>query len=419
MPDATTSVAQAPAASPETNHQPGSGSSPSTDQPTATTTPASTTPPTDPKALTYEEAGRVLDEAGNPAKNAADPLADPEEVDPLADPDEPDPLALGEAESTLDELLPTTEEQPTVPEAEVQPAAPVEGEVQTTPTTDEPTTTPAGENEEMPKRIRLNLEQMNARDFAVILHARKTGKSLREAETDLFGTNTPADQVTTPAATTPEPAPESPEQIKAEIESLKAERRTAAEAYDGKTQVEITEKIEAAQERLVEARARQTTAAATYESAYTESLALAQTEFPDASKPGTDLHDAILMDKKRLEQVNPRFFDDPQWPETLVFKHAGKLGITPASRAKTTPAAAATTPSPAATAPKPGTTPAAKPLPVKPARPVVSPAPGGRADAQATVTAQSIREQLKEATAKGDVAAIDRIQRYLETHKVA
>lgn len=397
MPDNNPSDPQAPAAA--TNVQPvDSGDQPSPGESTATTT--TTDNPADPKPLSFEEAGAILDEADKKsARRTRDPLADSEETSALDDPAERDPLGANE----LDELLPDeeTETQAENPE-EPQPAA-------------EETETPSLEgeaepedHEALPKRIRLNLEQLNARDAAIILHARKTGKSLKEAETELFGTSTPEPAKVTETETTPEPELESPEQITAEIEELKATRRKASEEYDAKALVDVTEKIEAAQERLAEAKARQASTASRHEAAVGESMARAQGAYPDAFKPGTALHDAVLADKVRLEKANPAFFNDPEWAETLVYKHAGKLGIPKAEAAK-----------PTATEPKPASKPAAKPQPAKAARPVPGPAPGGRTGADSQSSMQAIRDRLKAAEAKGDVTAVNKIILELEQANAA
>lgn len=392
MPDTNPSDPQAPAAG--TNVQPGTtGDQPSApSESTATTT--TTDNPADPKPLSYEEAGSILDEAdNNSARRSRDPLADSEDTSPLDDPAPADPLGVNE----LDELLPEETETPAGTTEEPQPAA-EEPVAPSTEGEDEPE-----DHEALPKRIRLNLEQLNARDAAIILHARKTGKSLKEAEAELFGTSTPEPAKATETVTTPEPELASPDTILAEITELKNQRRKAATEFDQAAQIEITEKIEAAQERLTEARARQATETQRYQADFNQSYSRAEQAYADAFKAGTKLHDSILADKARLERVNPDFFNDPEWPETLVFKHAGKLGMTKAEAAK-----------PTAEAPNPTPKPTAKPQPAKPARPVPGPAPGGRAATDTQSPVQAIRARLKAAEAANDGAAVDKILLELE-----
>lgn len=397
MPDEPTPP-PAPAAAEPTDTTPESGDTPSTpdSQSTATTT---TTTPAEEKELTFDEAQAILDAADQKSarKKTTDPLADPEDLDPLEDPDATDPLETDD----LDEVLPDETEEPAAEETPEVEAATPEGEPEATPST-EPETDPDG----LPKRIRIKLDELDPRDAAILLHARKTKKTFEEAKAELFGTTeAPAKAKETEVKeTTPE---ETPETIITEIDALKAQRREAGLAFDTKALVEIDDKLDAAKERLTEARARKTakeTAVQTqYESGLQESMGRAEEAYPDAFKPGTDLHDAINADKQRLEKQNPAFFDDPEWPETLVYKHAGKLGKVKATAQTTT---------------APAAKPAAKAVvkqPLKPARPVPGPAPGGRSATESKTSETVIRERLKAAEAKGDTVEVDRIIKELET----
>lgn len=347
------------------------------------------------KGLTPEEASAILEQADAEAKarRTRDPLADPEDSDPLADPQEGDPLGIGE----LDEVLPTDDTTTEETDPETQPEAEVEVDPE-----GEPETEPEAEVE-TPKRIRLNLDGFTPQERAILMEARRTGKSYEETKETLFGKTESAPTVEAKAdPATPATPQKSSAAIQAEIDSLKAERRTATKEFDQEKNLEITEKLETAYEQLTEARAREAAVGQRYQSAVEASVASAATDYPDALKPGTALHDAIKADKARLERANPAFFDDPEWPETLVLKHAAKLGIAKATASKEV------APQPTPEAPKPK----AKPQPAKAARPVPAPAPGGRTEG--VNFAQSIQQRLAEARAKGDSAAVDKIMVELE-----
>ena len=339
-------------------------------------TPLETTPAPDtfgePQPLSYAEAGEILDLAGG-EKRGRDALEDTESADPLADPGENSPLE-GEQE---DEAGAETDPADTSPEEE-------------RPEDADPTHTDS--DPDLPRRIRLDLERFSPRDAAILLHSRKTGKSLADAETELFGTTAPVSQQTpADAASMANSA-----RLRREIDEMKAQRRRSTEDFDVKRQLELTERIEAASEALGEAQAQENAAASHRQSAMDSSALRVDDAYPDAFVPGTELSEAIIAELDRTRTANPAFLDLDDWPELIVGKVALRLGIAP--RPATALRASAKT----------------RPTPKAAAWPVASPAPGGRSGTRSPASVEAIRAELADAMKRGDGQKADRIIRQLE-----
>jgi hypothetical protein len=219
----------------------------------------------------------------------------------------------------------------------------------------------------------------------------------------------PAAKTETKAATEPEVVtPEqTPEEIEAEIARVEAEAEDFAIKFNTAELNKANKQLRVLDRQLGEAKARQSAKQTAYDTAFTESAARSAQAYPDAAKEGTPLHAAIKADVERLEKVNPSFFNDPEWVETLTYKNAGKLGLAKAA------APAATTATPAKVTAK-----VAVKQPLKPTRPVPGPAAGGTPVATES-TEQAIRAELEAAKARGDGDAVDKIILRLEARQKA
>lgn len=334
----------------------------------------------DAKPLDFAAAGDILDKAGGEhPESRGNALADSEEADALADSAETDALESGAADD-LDSVLADD------PDSDAATDDTVSGGEQ-----DEPDAATARDYSKLPPRI-----------AAIMRHVDAAGVSYEEAEAAIFGTAKGEES----EAQTEEAKPFDFTAAEAELADLRTKRRAASADFTNPAKtIELTELIEAKQLVLATERAKEQLQAAEAarerrtsegqrQTKQAEAVADMGAKFPDAFKPGTKLHDAILTDSTKLLQSNPAFFNDPDWVETLVRKHASRLGIVekkPGASASASPAATA-----ARTAPKPKLN--ARPLP----------APGGRSATQQTSEAE-ISKAIQEAKARGDAATLDHI----------
>lgn len=333
------------------------------------------------ETLDFATAGEILDQAGGDRhESKTDALDDAPEVDPLADSADTDPLA---GEDDLDALL----------GADGDAAHDGEGE-ETIIAEEEPGA--AGETA-------TDYSRLPPRVAAVLRQAEAMGCSFEEAEAAIFGPagGHPGDRDSGMA-----PEEYGGQDLAAadhELAHLRALRRQAAADFTNPTRaLELTEQIEARQLVLATERARrQLQAAETADARQQHEAAVLddmQGRFPGAFVPGNRLHDAILADRNRLSQSHPAFFADPDWAETLVRKHASRLGIV-----ETKPGASAAT-GRGAQAARHGSPPR------RTARPL--PAPGGRSAAPHQLTEAGMSKAIRAAQSRGDAATLDFILKH-------
>lgn len=348
--------------------------------------PAATPPPeTNPAPMTRDEARAILE---------AVPNALPEGRDPLAQDDDSDPLMSGE-----DDPLETEEALPQEPAAEVVPdELPAAEELPT----DEPTITADSDGRKRINILRKNQDGsffFSARDRAIMNESAEAGISLADAEKRLFGERQAEAAPTAEADAAPKVKTSS--DIKAEITTLRQQRKVAAGAYDRDKEMELTEQIEelttdfaAASFRETQAeqtaKAQEQTAQSAFAQAEGDSFEEVKTKFPDAWVVGSELNKAVWAEIRRMEEVQPNFKSDPDWPFTLAAKVATRKGIL----AK---AAAAATAKPAA--------PRLLPAPAQ-RRATPVPSPGAVSGAiPATDPIAALSKKLADATASGDHTA--------------
>lgn len=220
-----------------------------------------------------------------------------------------------------------------------------EEEVEETPTPEEQPKTETEEEEEeidpdkpASKRMRIKVEHLSPRDRAIADLMSRNSLSFEEAFEQITGNPIGTKRETPPKAEEKPPA-ESPialqEALIADLEKqidqagkdFKAEDIARLSAQLGRENRKLA-KLEFEADR---SEREQTTSAQTaYDAAVSSSKGRAYELFPDAEKPGTPLAQACEADIKRLWDVNPSFFNDPEWPETLAAKHAARLKIAPA-----------------------------------------------------------------------------------------
>lgn len=206
-----------------------------------------------------------------------------------------------------------------------------------------------------PKRIRVKVDHLSARDRAVTELMGREGLSMEEAFERVTGnkfgapTAPPEPKTDTPPVDTPTVAKQ-----KETIAELRKQRTQAAKDFKLDEVDALDLKIEEAREVLDELKLveRDTTREQQnqFMSLRDESEARAIAAYPDANKEGTPLFKAIEADVERLKAVNPGFFNDPEWPETLAAKQAAKLNI---PRAGATPKAPVVPKKPVAKTPVP------------------------------------------------------------------
>jgi hypothetical protein len=255
--------------------------------------------------------------------------------------------------------------------------------------------------------------------------ADEEGVGFIEAWHRLFGEMPKENTATTKNEAKPEEQPKelTVEEITSQIATLRAQRKEAAKNLDGEKSNELTEQIEdlleqknAALQRDAERGRAQQSAAQQHEAAQMASMGRAGKMYPDAVKDGSELHAALTVEIGRIERSNPAFFRDPEWPEMLSAKLAGKLGIAPLLEK---PAVAA--PAPAKTA-----APAAQAAPATQAKPVApkqaarpAPAPGGVSPAPRQQTVADFQARLQAARDRNDIPAVRALMREAQTMRTS
>ena len=396
---------------------PQEGATPPAEQPTTTES----------KPLTEAEARTLLRKHSQPSRdNERDPLDGEAEQDPLlthSEDAERDPL--GEAIECAEEES-EAEPNQTAPDGETPGST--EGtaaaeEVPAKPETEAEADAPEQPEADGPRgRKRLNIFRKNdqgeyvynAQERAAMQFADEEGVGFIEAWHRLFGDMPKAETATATNETKPVEQPKelTVEEITSQIATLRAQRKEAAKNLDGEKSNELTEQIEdlleqknAAQQRDAERGRAQQTAAQQHEVAQRASMDRAGKMYPDAVKDGTALHGALIVEIGKIERSNPAFFRDPEWPEMLSAKLAGKLGIAPLLE------------KPAAVAPAPAKTaaPAAQAAPAKPVAPKQAarpaPAPGGVSPAPRQQTTADFQARLQAARERNDIPAVRALMR--------
>jgi len=179
---------------------------------------------------------------------------------------------------------------------------------------------------------------------AVVEDLVRGGKSLTEAETEVYGK--PGRKAPVP---TEKPAEKAPPEEKAdpvdvlekEKEALLVKLAEARAAYKvdeienlrdqlEEKRWEIREAKEAAK-KSAEDKQRETTTS--FERSVQAATAEATSLFPDAAVEGTELFEEIADAVEDLRETNPAFFDNPRWPVILAAEKAAILGI-PSTKVK-------------------------------------------------------------------------------------
>lgn len=351
-----------------------------------------------------QEAKAALKASSKPVEElqAPDPLDEsPEGEDPLLTHDQDlanaDPLHReGEAEPEAEEETAEVEvpaEPEVVPVEEAAPEEEPEAE------------TPHG-------RKRINIFRKDGagkfvysdRERAAMQFADEQGIGVIDAYARLFG-DVPGAKPAEPAAKVDPPKPEpTVADIQAQLADLKAKRREATKNLELDKQSDLSEQIEDLMEAKAKAEMRaergeqqKQTAQQKFDSEIQASGARAVAAFPDAAKEDSEL--SMALTRARMSKP-PGFFEDPEWPETLVAAVAYKMGIAPAKAKIATPVKSEVKPA--------GATPPVKVPPKQAARP--APAPGGVSAPRANDT-QDMQNRLAIARKSNDMEAAKAILR--------
>lgn len=221
------------------------------------------------------------------------------------------------------------------------------------------------------KNFRLHTTDPARSRFLKLLKAEPGANPIELAQR--AGYTPPATAAAAPATAAPAAAPVQTidavlQPLRDEIAALSAQKRTAREAYEFDKVDEIADQIlekRLALDRKQSELEQEASFQEEYDGGYQGAKAAAIAQYPDTGKRGTPQYEEIMRERAYLEQTEPGFFDDPQYPLELVKRlevrrpDLFKSGAAPAAA----PAAAA--PVPAATVTPPSSA-AAK----QPARPV-------------------------------------------------
>jgi hypothetical protein len=246
------------------------------------------------------------------------------------------------------------EEKPETPEPPKQEAESEEEEPQETEETDEDEEEEAAEEQKPKVANRIRLTDLKDQDKALVSTAVQMVKdglagSIPEAIAKLSGQ--PQAKATEQAQQEQEPQEQQPSRtdaIKSEILEIKAALKEAKDAFEGDREMDLLEALADAKAelRLEEFKSEQAQqqeqqqALTTYEREYADARETVKQLYPDGENPESEFAQALRAEIARKEQVNPEFFNDPQYPVDLASKVAARLGIAPAT-AKTAPAAKA------------------------------------------------------------------------------
>lgn len=179
-----------------------------------------------------------------------------------------------------------------------------------------------------PKKIRINRDRMNDRDFAIIRLMDDQGISYRDAEKRLFPETAKVEESvkSTPKGPTVD-------EITAKITEKRTERRAASDLMDiGKvndlndeisdlirSRDKLEARIETERERAQQSRAHQ------YQAEEKESIDSLVEMFPGANTQGDALFEAMRTDASSRKADDP-LFASPDWPIILGVKIARKIG---------------------------------------------------------------------------------------------
>ena len=253
----------------------------------------------------------------------------------------------------LDEEKPETPKE--TPEPPKQEAESEEEESQEAEETAEEVEEEEAAEEQKPKVAnRIRLTDLKDQDKALVSTAVQMVKdglagSIPEAIAKLSGQ--PQAKATERAPQEQEPQEQEPSRtdaIKAEILEIKAALKEAKDAFDGDREMDLLEALADAKAelRLEDFKSEQAQqqeqqqALTSYEREYADARETVKQLYPDGENPESEFAQALRAEIARKEQVNPEFFNDPQYPVDLASKVAARLGIAPAT-AKTAPAAKA------------------------------------------------------------------------------
>lgn len=284
-------------------------------------------------------------------------------------------------------------------EAETGEAAPGEAEQEQQQTEGEQqqqTEQPKGKVEKEPQRVRI--KQFSEADQAIIKRmVEKPGLNIEQAKSELVAEGKlpkPAVQATQQQQTQAAPKDPDAEGItaqEAKIAELEKGMRDAAKAFDAEKSAELAIEHARAVRDLTKLEQRADTARAqqqqTAAQRHTETVSTSEHAaidlFPDAAKPGTELHSAISV---LMAAAPPEAFRDPSYPLTFAARAAAQIGYKPPAAAKKAPPVVPKTP--------------ARPVPPKPASGSAAPAGGGK------TKGPTLEQQMNEAEAKGDTEAL-------------
>jgi hypothetical protein len=245
-----------------------------------------------------------------------------------------------------------------------------------------------GAEENLPKNFRFHTEDPQRSRYLKLLRQRPEANPIDLARE--VGYQLPASAAAAAAPAAPTPKEDPLKGLRAEIDALKEQKKTARAAYEfdkvDELQDQILEKTLKLEREQAELDATEHFEAE-YQGQYVEARQQAIAKYPDTAKKGTPQAEEVARERAFLEQTEPGFFDDPDYPLALLERLEKRR---PDLFKATAPASA--TPPAAPPPPPPVVTPPPNATPKNAARPV-----GAAVEPGASGAAQPLS---KEATAK-------------------